>query len=351
MNKPVFVVGTGRCGSTMLSNMLREHSHVLSLSEFFAFVIAINHLRETLYSGSIDGRKFWEIISAITPEFKFFLKHGAVFSEWLYPYDDPFARFSRATGVPGILLTTLPHLTKDHERLFDLLRQEVSGWPTATMPEHYSRLFGWLAQRFGKRLWVERSGASLAHVGHLSSAFPDARFVHVVRDGRDAALSVQEHLGLRMGMIGMAIAEILGGKPFAPVDPSRIHELPPELRPFVPENFDDDAFRAYRVPLPSCGAFWAQQIIRGLKLLDQIPAESRLTLRYEDFFVDPKGRLDTLAAFLGEDVIDEDWSARSAATVRPPRSTWRDLPEDEARALTEACLPGFEALREMGVAY
>ena len=152
-------------------------------------------------------------------------------------------------------------------------------------------------------------------------------------------------------MIGMAIAEILGGKPFAPVDPSRIHELPPELRPFVPENFDDDAFRAYRVPLPSCGAFWAQQIIRGLKLLDQIPAESRLTLRYEDFFVDPKGRLDTLAAFLGEDVIDEDWSARSAATVRPPRSTWRDLPEDEARALTEACLPGFEALREMGVAY
>jgi hypothetical protein len=30
-----FVVGTGRCGSTMLSAMLREHPDVLSMSEFF----------------------------------------------------------------------------------------------------------------------------------------------------------------------------------------------------------------------------------------------------------------------------------------------------------------------------
>ena len=34
MSTPTFVVGTGRCGSTMLSNMLREHPKVLSLSEF-----------------------------------------------------------------------------------------------------------------------------------------------------------------------------------------------------------------------------------------------------------------------------------------------------------------------------
>jgi hypothetical protein len=101
--------------------------------------------------------------------------------------------------------------------------------------------------------------------------------------------------------------------------------------------------------LPDCGAFWSQLIARDAQVLGPLPADRHLTLRYEDFFVDPKHQFDTLAALLGNDYIDEDWSTRCAATVRPPRSTWRDLPEDEARALTEACRPGFELLRQAGV--
>lgn len=33
---PVLVLSTGRCGSTMLSDVLNTHPEVLSLSEFFA---------------------------------------------------------------------------------------------------------------------------------------------------------------------------------------------------------------------------------------------------------------------------------------------------------------------------
>ena len=86
-------------------------------------------------------------------------------------------------------------------------------------------------------------------------------------------------------------------------------------------------------------------------MLRALPADRLLTLRYEDFFVDPKQQLDTLAAFLGDEFVDEAWSTRCAATVRKPRSTWRDLPEETARALTEACRPGFEQLRAAGVHY
>ena len=35
----VFVVSTGRCGSTMLSNMLRLNPGILSLSEFFSLLM------------------------------------------------------------------------------------------------------------------------------------------------------------------------------------------------------------------------------------------------------------------------------------------------------------------------
>jgi hypothetical protein len=41
---PVFVVGTGRCGSTLVSNILRAHPGVLSLSEFFTFITDLGTL-------------------------------------------------------------------------------------------------------------------------------------------------------------------------------------------------------------------------------------------------------------------------------------------------------------------
>ena len=34
---PVLVLNTGRCGSTMISDILNRHPRILSLSEFFSF--------------------------------------------------------------------------------------------------------------------------------------------------------------------------------------------------------------------------------------------------------------------------------------------------------------------------
>ena len=53
----------------------------------------------------------------------------------------------------------------------------------------------------------------------------------------------------------------------------------------------------------------------------------------------------------GRSSLDGVWSARCAATVRPPRSSWCDLPEEDTRALTDTCMPGFELLRQAGVEY
>lgn len=351
MSIPTFVVGTGRCGSTMLSNMLRQHPHVLSLSEFFSFVSDGARILEAFSPAPMDGRRFWEVVAACHLHHKFAMQHGIAAPEVLYPYDAPTARFSGETGVPAILLTTLPHLTNDHDSLFELLQDEVTSWPNAMIGEHYRHLFDWLSEHFGKSLWVERSGASYQVAEQLQRSFPEPRFVHMVRDGRDAALSNQEHLGFRFAMTMISLQQCLGVDPLADADRTHLDRVPAELLRFLPERFDAEAFRAYRLPLPFCGGLWAHQIGNGAQALRTVPSDRLLTLRYEDFFVDPKQQLDALSAFLGDDFVDEAWSTRCAETVRKPRSTWRDLPEEDARALTDACRPGFELLREAGVHY
>ncbi len=348
---PTFIVGTGRCGSTMLSNMLRGHPHVLSLSEFFSIVTDAGRMSSAFSIEPIEGRRFWAILAAASPRNNFALQHGIAAPELLYPSESPAARFTTGMGIPSILIATIPHLTADHDSLFEILRDEVQSWPTAPISEHYRCLFESLAERFDKWLWVERSGSSLYLVRQLLELFPDARFVHLVRDGQDAALSMQAHLGFRLGFVMASLGQFLGVDPIASSDRTKTDRVPEAMRNLLPENFDAAAFRAFRVPLPLLGELWSQQIDVGLKALSALTDQRLLTLRYEDFFVDPKHQLDTFTSFLGDEFVDNDWSTRCAATMRQPKSTWRDLPPAEARTLAEACRPGFEQLSSVGVHY
>jgi putative sulfotransferase len=62
MKPPVFIVGTGRCGSTMMSNVVRLHSRLLSLSEFFTSLAGRAFtLRE------LDGERFWQLLTGLSP--------------------------------------------------------------------------------------------------------------------------------------------------------------------------------------------------------------------------------------------------------------------------------------------
>jgi hypothetical protein len=53
-----------------------------------------------------------------------------------------------------------------------------------------------MAQNAGKKSrWGEKTPMNLLHMHALAEHFPQARFVHIVRDGRDAALSFQRRFG------------------------------------------------------------------------------------------------------------------------------------------------------------
>jgi putative sulfotransferase len=278
MSVPTFIVGTGRCGSTMLSNMLREHPKILSISEFFGYV-AEGQTERTFTWEQLDGRSFWKIIAFISPLSHFTSRNRLTIPESLYDRDAPTARYTWETGVPAFLVTTLPHISDDPDRLFGLLESEVRQWSTASISEHYMRLFGWLSTYYEKPLWVERSGTSLLLADQMNATFPEAKFVHIVRDGRDAAISMQQHWGLRIVAGLNAAQQYLGVDPVQSTDRSRLEQVPPELRSLLPESFDVAAFRAFDLPLQTCGKFWRDQVAAGLPTLQSLPAQRLLTLR------------------------------------------------------------------------
>src|ERR1044071_1995083 len=114
MKPPVFVVGTGRCGSTMMSNVVRLHPRLLSLSEFFTSLAGRAFtLREP------DGERFWTLLATLSPIAGKMLAKGAAMEEVLYGFGDGACFGPR--DVPPILVTALPHLTRDYEALYDEL--------------------------------------------------------------------------------------------------------------------------------------------------------------------------------------------------------------------------------------
>lgn len=339
---PAFVVGTGRCGSTLLSAMLREHPQLASLSEFFSFATDLGgRIGESFPEGPIDAATFWQIAGGVHPKTGTLLRHGLVMDEVLYRP----GRFTPEGGIPAILHTTLPHLTDAPDALHDEVAAFVKARPAAPASAHYRALFDHLAA--GRRGWVERSGGSLRVVARLARAFPDARFVHLVRDGRDCALSMSRHYGFRMALVAAQLTEILGVDPYASDDRTWEGDVPDELLPFLPERFDAEAFRRFETPVPLCGMYWAGECAAGVRELASIPSDRVLVLRYEDLLAEPVDVLQRLARFLGPDLDDGDWIRRVAATVRAPRSSWRDLPPRALRELTDACAPGFAALGDL----
>lgn len=56
-------------------------------------------------------------------------------------------------------------------------------------------LYGYFAAKQGKTRWGDKSPINTQHVTALAAAFPGAQFVHIIRDGRDAAQSFHRRWG------------------------------------------------------------------------------------------------------------------------------------------------------------
>ncbi|MCW2862484.1 MAG: hypothetical protein JWP48_4192 [Actinoallomurus sp.] len=337
----VFVVGTGRTGSTMLSRILHMHPEILSINELFASVNGINALPKE----PLSGDDFWRIVASPNVVFDAMTANGTPLPEFLYPRRHGRRFSAETTGIPALSLMVLPHLTDDPDELIDILEGDVTTWPRRPIALHYEAMFGLLSARFGGRVVVERSGHSLEWVPHLRETFPHAKFVHMFREGPDCALSMSRHLGFRSSALVREILECAGVGSVLELTPDRLQKLPPDLAVFA-GGFNFDAVRDRSVPITRFGSLWSEMIVEGVEHLNKIPADKQMSLKYEELLSSRRSELTRLAEFI--DVRpDSEWLRAGAELLDDSkRGAAMRLAPDELAALRQSCEPGLSALQE-----
>lgn len=322
-----FVVGTGRCGSTLLSKMLAVSPEMLSIFEFFNGLPGDRRLA----LDPIPAESAWDLLTTPHPFVTMVTSRGFPVEEVAYPFGRAGMRYRAEDDVPWLLVATLPRLDRDPDRLFDELRGYVLAGPPQPPAAHFRRIFAWLTERFGKSSWNERSGSSIDFVGKLAAAFPAARFLHIHRSGEECALSMREHHAFRLAI-------------------SIVYDLDPEVDLATalahprPRPGEDDPVRRMleRRPAPEpFGRFWSQQITQGYVGIASIHPSQYREVRFEELVAEPRRVLREIAEFFAIDPEREGWIDRAAGLVRNiPPSRLDALATEERARLVDACRPG-----------
>ena len=175
-------------------------------------------------------------------------------------------------------------------------------------PGMTTAVFAAYAAERGKARWGDKTPLYLQHVDLLERLFPDARFVHLIRDGRDAALSF---LSVPAGLMTEGWGHPRDAAGFA--------------------------------------CQWATEVASARELGARVGGQRYRELRYEALVADPEGELRTVCSFAGLeydpamlDYVGQTDSARKAHQQRlnePPRQNvreWRtEMSESDRHAFEE----------------
>lgn len=145
---------------------------------------------------------------------------------------------------------------------FGLDRGEVRGiyQAAASRPAFIEAYAALCLRSTGKARWAEKTPRNISRIGAIFRFFPDARFVHVLRDGRDVACSLRTH----------PRHKVVDGK-LVPLDTWK--------------------------PIAGCARRWRNDIESSRPWWND---PRFCTLRYEELVRDSQGVLRRLMAFFGE---------------------------------------------------
>ena len=234
MNPFVFIVGCPRSGTTLVQRVLNAHPQL-----------------------------------AITPE-----------SHWIPRLAvKPWALTSDGLVTPKLVQRLLAHrkfsrLQIGQEQVWAI----VGGHPHISYSLLVSRIFDLYGEMQGKPLVGDKTPANVRSIDVLHRLWPSARFVHVIRDGRDVALSMLEW--------------------------AKVHPKPGD---FATWNKD---------PVSTAALWWEVNVEGGREAKRFLPPELYYELHYEAFVANPREQITALCSFLNlsfDDSMLEFHAARNGA--------------------------------------
>jgi hypothetical protein len=159
-------------------------------------------------------------------------------------------------------------------------------WSYGQAAYFYRAVYAWLMRLHwdGDLRFSEKTPRNCFIISFLAQVFPGAKFVHIIRDGRDAALSHSLKPWLQANQHKSAIYEP-GGYPFG------------AYPRFWVESERRDEF-AQTSDIHRCIWAWRRHVESAMKTLSKLPEESYHELRYESLVVNPEREGKALLSFL-----------------------------------------------------
>ena len=301
------IISNGRCGSTLLSDLIAEEPDTLSAQEFFMSMAPWSRSKEVL-----TGAEYWDVVSSPKEEISTLFRIGLPPKEVRYPATGRWG--ADQERMPRILGITLAKLTDDPDGLYDRLAEIVPSFPRQSAARQHQDFLDLLARLLDRPRWVERSGGSSQVAPFLLANYPSARFVYLTRNWADSAKSMSRHPSFQLVQLRVEALSKYGIDPFRVTDEESV---PEELRPYLPWRITAELLRR-RGDDPSryvhlC-AFMSSQAEQAL---DDSTPEHLLVMAYEDLLLDPVGQLTRLGEFLHFD-DPAGWADQVADRVKSP---------------------------------
>ncbi len=236
MNAPVFIVGCPRSGTSYLYHLL------LSAGGFARFHTQMNA---------------FDVLEPVYGDLRKTSNKRRMMREWLC---------SKAFEVSGL----------DAQEIEAKVLAECHG-----ASDFLRIVMNEVARKQGVDRWIDSTPTNLPHLPRIKNDFPDARIVHIIRDGRDVALSLEKR----------------GWSRPLPWDKSR--------------------------RLLAAGLYWEWIVRKGRSFADAL-RPNYVEIRYEDLVRKPAEVLSHLGPFLQHDLDYERIRQVSIGSVKTPLTSFKE---------------------------
>lgn len=279
---PILIGGTGRSGTTLLARIIGEHPSIFTFRWETQFMVSPNGLIDLIRSHyaekaletfltNLRGRWFRRIMRANTPR----------------EYEAGLCTDISESELETAIEAFLRDVRSDDRNSLAPARKLIQGIAKPAM------------ERTAAIRWSEKTPRNVLYTDVLHDLLPDMRMIHIVRDGRDVAVS-------------------MANNGFWPIGASK--DLP-ELRGF-----------SGKVTPEKAALYWQSVLELSRARASELPDGAYMELRYEDLVTEPEKVLSSLCDFLEEEFTI---SLAEAVDIRPGSiGRWRsELTAEQLREI------------------